>query len=149
MASMPPYTSHRPCPTLQEAGLWRIDTPIAADHPAFDHDYAWFAEQASANRRLLIRTIIGSEFGASSADIPMWVCVDQLATGFHRVVPVWRGEAFFRFIGSLPTSCMIALREASALVPDIRSDGEAAALLAEFARRGGFESGMRRPGRNR
>jgi hypothetical protein len=144
MAAMEPYNSNRICPTLQEAGMWRIDTPIAADHPAFEHDYAWFAEQAFANRRLLIRTIIGSEFGGSSFNTPMWVCVDQLATGFHRVVPVWRGEAFFRCIGSLPTSCMVALREASVLVPDISSGGEAAVLLDECSRRGGVDDGTTR-----
>ena len=44
---------------------------------------------------------------------------------------------------------MFELREISVLVSRISSDGEAAALLAEFARRGGFEhSGMRQASRN-
>jgi hypothetical protein len=118
--------------TLQEAGLWRIDKPTDAFDAAYTHDIEWLAAHVRPKRSLSIRARIGREFemvlplsySTQAASPMLWVCVIELSVGFHAVLPIWRGDAFFR------TQAF-----KFALVAELRSDGEVAVLLDECSRR--------------
>jgi hypothetical protein len=116
--------------TLLEAGLCRIYTPADAYDPAYTHDIEWFSMHIRPKRQSSVRAMIGREFDTllsppyfvSSPTLWMWV--NELSPGVHAVLPIWRGDKFFRTYDFKYAD-----------VADVRSDSEIAMLLYECSRR--------------
>jgi hypothetical protein len=116
--------------TLLEAGLCRIYTPADAYDPAYTHDLEWRSTHIRPKRQSSVRAMIGREFETllslpySVSSPTLWVWVVALSAGVHAVLPIWRGDTFFR-----------TRYFKYAYVADVKSDSEIAMLLHEFSPR--------------
>jgi hypothetical protein len=83
--------------TKSRFGLWRLDTPHCSTK-IYEVDRATF-RKLGANRSAFIRVSV-DEFGATFFPSereysPLWVLVLRIVTGWHVILPIWRGPALF------------------------------------------------------
>jgi hypothetical protein len=87
------------CPTIGTLMIAHFSTPELHRSDIFQADESFFA--ANPSRRTYLRPAFKLEYDLDEAETqniapPMlWVCVSQHAPGFHMILPVWRGQAFW------------------------------------------------------
>lgn len=83
------------CPTIGALMIAHFSTPERHREDIYGADGLFFATYPS--RRTYLRPAFPSEFDIDeNVERPMlWVLVSQLSPGFHNIVPVFRGKAFW------------------------------------------------------
>lgn len=109
-------------PTLGTLMVAHYSTPEAHRKDIYEADAGFFA--AYPERRVYLRLAFAGEFdiGEDSNRPLLWIQVTKLSEGFHQILPVWRGRAYWsgKHAGS---------------------DEGVAKLLLEFAKRFGMSLG--------
>lgn len=82
-------------PTIGALMIVRYSAPDLHRRDTYEADTSFFA--AHPERRTYVRPAFELEFdNNNSKPLPvLWVQVEQYRKGFHRILPVWRGQAFW------------------------------------------------------
>lgn len=87
------------CPTIGALMIAHFSTPERHREDIYGADGLFFTTYPS--RRTYLRPAFPGEYDideneTENVERPMlWVLVSQLAPGFHNIIPVWRGKAFW------------------------------------------------------
>jgi hypothetical protein len=87
------------CPTIGALMIAHYSTPQAHRADIYEADRLFFS--VHPGRRMYLRPAFAWEFDVEESETQsqerptLWVRVLQISSGFHEILPVWRGRAFW------------------------------------------------------